>query len=114
MNRLLLSSLSAAVFVALAGPAQAVDTSVDTSLDTNTQVKTGDQDVYGYELMTPEERAEFHSKMQSAKTSEERERLRIEHNAAMQARAKQRGITLPDDPGMNQTPDSGAGSGDLR
>lgn len=110
MNRLLLTSLTTAVFVALAGPVVAAE--VDTSVDTNVQLKS-DQDVYGHQVMTPEERSEFRSKMQSAKTSEERERLQIEHNAAMQSRAKQRGISLPDSP-SNQGLDSGAGSGDLR
>lgn len=141
MNRLLLTSLITAAFVAVAGPALAAsgysdsDNSSTTgntgaSGSTNSDTSTGtsgsstggsnstgvdtrassDQDIYGSEIMTPAERAEFRAKMQSAKSAQERERLRVDHQAAMQSRAKQRGITLPDD-AAGQSPDSGMGSG---
>lgn len=136
MNRLLLTSLITAAFVTVAGPALAANdntgvggtsssgnsgassdnsntnlggNSSNTSAGTDTSASS-DQDIYGSEIMTPAERAEFRAKMQSAKTSQERERLRVDHQAAMQSRAKQRGITLPDD-SASQSPDSGMGSG---
>lgn len=119
MNRLLLTSLTAAALVALAGPVLAENSNTGSSTSSNTGVDasvSSDQNIYGSEIMTPEERAEFRSKMQSAKTVQERERLRVDHEAAMQSRAKQRGITLEENPSANQGPGSGtgSGSGDLR
>jgi hypothetical protein len=58
-----------------------------------------DQDrAYGWNLMTPEERAEHQAKMRSLNTEKEREQFRIEHHKKMQERAKGQGITLPDQP----------------
>lgn len=54
--------------------------------------------LYGYQLMTQQERLDYMQKLQSAKTFEEREKLRIEHHRLMQERAKKRGMTLPDMP----------------
>lgn len=54
--------------------------------------------ICGAQMMTREERAEHMTKMRSAKTLEERERIRAEHYEAMQARAKERGVALPDEP----------------
>ena len=54
--------------------------------------------VYGWQLMTQQEREEHRAKMRSLKTEQEREAYRIEHHKRMQERAKQKGITLPDDP----------------
>jgi hypothetical protein len=70
--------------------------------------------VYGSQLMTREERAEYRAKMRSLKTKEEREALRMEHHQKMQERAKAQGKTLPDMPpaqggGMMMKPCTGAG-----
>jgi len=70
--------------------------------------------IYGSQLMTREERAEYRAKMRSLKTKEEREALRMEHHQKMQERAKSMGKTLPDMPpaqggGMMMKPCSGAG-----
>ncbi len=100
MNRLLLSTLAAAAFVVLAGPVQAAD-------------PVRDQDIYGYQLMTPEERAAHRTKLRSAKTYEERERIRKEHHTAMQIRAKEKGMTLPDEPPAGRGPGSGPGGGGM-
>ena len=54
--------------------------------------------IYGSQLMTPEERTAYRDKMRSAKTAKEREEIREEHHKEMQARAKERGVTLPDKP----------------
>lgn len=56
-------------------------------------------EVYGWQMMTSQERQEYQNKMRSMTTAEERERYRMEHHKQMQERAKQRGISLPDKPG---------------
>jgi hypothetical protein len=58
--------------------------------------------IYGYDLMTAEERTEHRNKMRSLKTWEEREQFRKAHHEQMQARAKERGIALPDPPPMRR------------
>jgi len=72
--------------------------------------------IYGYQLMTQQEREQYQEQMRNAKTAEERERLRNEHHEKMQARAQERGVMLPDMPpkrggGMNQGGGMGPGSG---
>ena len=73
------------------------------------------QQVYGFQLMTEQERIEHRAKMRSFKTAEERERYRLEHHKKMQERAKQQGVTLPDKPlngggrGMGGGPGGGKG-----
>jgi hypothetical protein len=56
------------------------------------------QPIYGSQLMTPAERAEYRAKMGSLKTQKERDALRLEHHKQMQERAKQMGVTLPEVP----------------
>jgi hypothetical protein len=72
------------------------------------QAQAGDQDIYGWQLMTPAERAEHRAKMRAAKTDAERDKIRKEHHDKMKARAKERGVTLPEEPPTR----GGAGSGD--
>ncbi len=50
--------------------------------------------IYGSQLMTKQERVEQRQRMQNAKTEQEREQIRAEHHERMQARAKERGLTL--------------------
>ncbi len=73
---------------------------VGTSMDKFTfaaTVQAADQEqIYGVQLMTPQERAAFRAKMSAAKTAEEREQIRNENHRAMQERAESRGLTLPD------------------
>ena len=52
--------------------------------------------IYGSELMTEQERTEYLMKMHAAPNAEEREKIRSEHHALMQARARARGVTLPE------------------
>lgn len=73
-----------------------------------------EQQVYGSQLMTQQERMEHRTKMQSMNTMEERERYRMEHHKKMQERAKQQGVTLPDAPLMRNKgrgPGGGQGGG---
>jgi hypothetical protein len=70
-------------------------TTAPTSVEKKTNLKEQEQ-TYGVQLMTPEERAAFRTKMSGAKTLEEREQIRNENHQAMQERAKSHGMTLPD------------------
>jgi hypothetical protein len=52
--------------------------------------------------------------MQSARTPEEREALRLQHHKEMQERAEKQGLSLPDSPpamGGGMGPGQGQGSG---
>jgi hypothetical protein len=61
--------------------------------------------------MTAEERTEYRNKMRAAKTQADKDRIRSEHHTAMQARAKERGVTLPDKPQAKGKGAGGAGQG---
>jgi hypothetical protein len=74
--------------------------------------------MYGYELMTPEERQAYMDRMRNAKTPEERTKLRDEHRAEMQKRAKEKGVTLaeprgPGGPGGGPRGGPGSGRGQM-
>jgi hypothetical protein len=69
------------------------------------------QPVYGSQMMTEQERMEYQQRMKSAKTEQEREQIRAEHHVQMQERAKNQGITLPDNPPMKKGTGSGMKSG---
>ena len=49
----------------------------------------------GWQVMTPEERTEHQNKMRSFKTYDECKAYQQEHHAQMEARAKEKGLTLP-------------------
>jgi len=57
-----------------------------------------EETVYGWEIMTKQERIEHREKMRSLKTEQEREEYRIEHHEKMQKRAEEMGVKLPDEP----------------
>lgn len=70
--------------------------------------------IYGSQLMTREERNQYRKQIRDAKTARERERIRAEHHERMKIRAKERGVTLPDEPparGGMMGPGSGMGGG---
>ena len=72
------------------------------------------EQIYGSQLMTQEERAEYRAKMRAAETYEEREQIRKEHHELMKERAKERGVTMPDEPparGRGLGPGGGMGTG---
>ena len=54
--------------------------------------------IYGSQMMTDRERSDYHGRMRSADSVEQRERIRSEHHEQMKLRAAERGVTLPDDP----------------
>lgn len=64
--------------------------------------------IYGSQLMTQDERNEHRAKMGAAKSAAEREQVRKEHHARMKERARERGLTLPDEPSAGA---SGMGGG---
>jgi len=53
--------------------------------------------IYGGQLMTRKERAQYRSEHAAAKDGQAREQLRERHRARMQERAKKRGIRLDKD-----------------
>jgi hypothetical protein len=77
--------------------------------------------VYGWQLMTEEERVAHRAKMRSMTTAQEREQYRLEHHKKMQERARERGVTLPEEPGPvgkgmqggGMGPGGGMGSGGM-
>ena len=75
------------------------------------KIQAQDKMIYGWQLMTVEERAQHRAKMQSFNTEKEREAYRKEHHKEMQARAKARGVTIPDTPMRSGGPGPGARSG---
>lgn len=58
----------------------------------------------GSELMTPAEREAYRQRYAAAKTGEEKQKVRAEHVAAMEERARERGLKLAD-------PNAPAGAG---
>lgn len=74
------------------------------------QVQEQDKMIYGWQLMTPQERKEHRAKMLSLKTEQERLAYQNEHHKLMQQRAKERGLSIPDHP-MRQGAGRGSGQG---
>jgi hypothetical protein len=76
------------------GPAWPADMAAPRS-----DVKTEDQEpIFGGRMMTARERAEYHARMRAATTVAERKRVRKEQHDAMVARARERGVTIPEEP----------------
>ena len=67
-------------------------------LSTSYNFAADQQQVYGSQLMTQQERLEYHARLRDAKTAAEREQIRNEHHKRMQERASAQGKTLPDEP----------------
>jgi len=70
------------------------------------------EQVYGSQLMTDKHRAEYHPTMRAAGSQEEREQIRWEHHERMKERAKELGVTLPDEPPA-RGPGMGPGGGGM-
>jgi hypothetical protein len=75
------------------------------------------EQLYGSQLMSQEERAEQRARMRSAGTWEEQQRIREEHHERMEQRAEKLGIDLPDEPmpghGSMMQGSGGMGSGGM-
>ena len=64
------------------------------------------EQIYGSQMMTEQERNEYRARMQAAKTNEEREQIRMQHHERMQERAQSQGLSMPETP-----PPRGGGMG---
>jgi len=112
MKRKLLHTALAGTLLITALPGLAQDQTRDQMRDqTRDQVRDQNQQIYGSQLMTPQERAEYRSRMRNARTYEERQRIRQEHHQQMQERARQRGVTLPPAPPARGYRGQGGGMG---
>lgn len=97
MRYLIIVSSMLAMLLATANSAWAQDTAAPAKKPAQVQKR---EQIYGSQLMTPQERKEHRAKLRAAKTEQEREQIRIDHHKLMQERAKERGVTLPDAPPM--------------
>jgi arginine/ornithine N-succinyltransferase beta subunit len=118
MNRSDLTAAALLVVLAAGSTLAAAQDRDRTQAQDKDQTKDRDQirdrDIYGSQLMTNEERNQYRTRMRSAKTDQERERIRAEHHERMKVRAKERGVTLPDTPparGGGMGPGGGMGKG---
>jgi hypothetical protein len=121
----MLNETLVAALLAILSPAPAKAADVPTPPAASVQKKAPAQDkLYGSELMTPEERTAYRDRMKQAKTQADRDRIRREHHDQMQQRAKERGVTLQEQPrkparaaprgagqGRGMGPGAGAGTG---
>jgi hypothetical protein len=69
--------------------------------------------MYGEQLFSQQERDDYRKRMQEAKTPEERTKIRDEVHATAQARAKEKGITLPEPRGPGGPGGPGGGRGQM-
>ncbi|MDP2242004.1 MAG: hypothetical protein Q8K18_17855 [Burkholderiales bacterium] len=110
MNRtkhtFLIAIMSAAIAMTTAGVSQSAE-----QQSPKPAAKKMAPPIYGSQLMTQQERDEYRARMRAAKTPEAREAVRAEHHQAMQVRAKERGVTLPDKPRTDSGPGKGPGAG---
>ena len=67
-------------------------------------VPYGPNNVFGWQLMTQQERTNYQNQMRNAATQQEREKIESQHRQEMQQRARDRNITLP---GMTGSGDTG-------
>ena len=73
--------------VALAGVLAAAACSV-----TQVEAAQTSERIYGYSMVNEQERDEYRQKMRDAQSAQERQALRDEHRATMEARMRERGI----------------------
>jgi len=57
-----------------------------------------DQEIYGGNLMTEQERNQYRERLQNASSKEEQKRIQAEHQNMIQERARQQGVKLPPPP----------------
>jgi hypothetical protein len=67
------------------------------------------EQIYGYRMMGDQERNGYRDRMRNARSAEERQAIRDEHRSLMEARAKERGVTLPEPRGPGFGPGPGGG-----
>lgn len=92
----------------------AVSLALLTATPAGVALAQGAPQIYGSQFMTEQERFAYRQRFQNAPSAEERERIRGEHHQNTQERARQQGVTLPDQPpvqGMRQGLGTGLGQG---
>lgn len=69
--------------------------------------------IYGYRMMSDQERNDYRERMRNARSAEDRQAIRDEHRKVMESRAKERGVTLPEPrgPGGGMGPGGGPARG---
>jgi len=84
-------------------------------LSTGSSFAVDQEQIYGSQLMTQQEQLEYRKKNTNAKTAQEREQIRMEHQSMINERAKERNIKLPDMPasGTGMSPGGSIGSSDM-
>ena len=75
------------------------------------QDKPKSEPIYGYRMMSDPERNDYRDRMRNARSVEERQAIRDEHRKLMEARAKERGATLPEPRGPRGPGAGGPGYG---
>jgi len=78
------------------------------------QASTDEEPIFGSQLMSEQERIDYRARWRVARTDDERAKLRSEHHERMKDRARERGVTLPDEPparGTGMRPGGGVGMG---
>jgi hypothetical protein len=60
--------------------------------------------IYGYRLMSDQERNDYRERMRNAPSTDARQAIRDEHRKLMEARARERGVTLPEPRGAGYGP----------
>ena len=84
-RRLIQGAILALAVSGITVPTLAADqTSAKDQTQARDQIR--DQDIYGSQLMTAQERDAHRNKMRAAKTEQERERIRAEHHEQMKVR----------------------------
>ena len=103
-NKIILSAITSALIIS-SGVVLAADASVD-------QAKI--QQTTGRQLMTPEEQSAQRTKMRNATSAEERKEIRKKHHEKMKVKAKEKGMTIPDNPPTTpQRKNGGMGGGGM-
>lgn len=103
-RKLILSTLAVAMFFS-AGFAVAADAAPGQIQD-----RAQNRQTAGRTMMTDEERNAQRAKMRSTTSQEERNKVRAEQHEKMKLRAKEKGVTVPDNPPA-QGQGGGMGSG---
>ena len=67
--------------------------------------------LWGQEMLTNQERNQFHLEMRNAKSEQERVRVRNQHQELIHQRAQERGIDIPPAAGRGQGMGQGQGRG---
>lgn len=116
MKTPLLPALLAGAALVIAVPASAQDqlrTQDQTRIESRTRDQLRDQQIYGHQLMTPQERDRYRDRLRAARSERDRERIRQQHIERMQSRARQRGVKLGPPPRMGHpmSPPSGGRMG---